>query len=95
MARISPAGSTTRSWPAGCGRWPTGSAGFPRLVRDVARDLGKQVRFEVVGRDATGVDRDILDKLEAPLNHLIRNALDHAIEPPEDRGGRRQGPRRA
>jgi two-component system sensor histidine kinase and response regulator WspE len=61
-----------------------GTRGFPRMVREVARDLGKKVRFEVRGEN-TGVDRDILDKLEAPLNHLIRNALDHAIEPPADR----------
>lgn len=61
-----------------------GVRGFPRMVREVARDLGKKVRFEVRG-ETTGVDRDILDKLEAPLNHLIRNALDHAIEPPEER----------
>ena len=61
-----------------------GVRGFPRMVREVARDLGKQIRFEVRG-DATGVDRDILDKLEAPLNHLIRNAIDHAIESPEQR----------
>ena len=57
-----------------------GIGGFPRLVRDIARTLEKQVRFEVRG-DQTGVDRDILDKLEAPLSHLIRNALDHGIEP--------------
>ena len=61
-----------------------GVRGFPRLVRDVARQLGKKVRFEVVG-EQTGVDRDILEKLEAPLNHLIRNALDHGIETPEQR----------
>ena len=61
-----------------------GIRGFPRMVRDVSRKLGKKVRFEVAG-ESTGVDRDILDKLEAPLNHLIRNALDHAIEPPEER----------
>ena len=61
-----------------------GVRGFPRMVRDVARELGKRVQFEVRG-EATGVDRDILEKLEAPLNHLIRNALDHAIESPEDR----------
>ena len=42
------------------------------------------MKFEVIG-ETTGVDRDILDKLEAPLNHLIRNALDHAIEPPAER----------
>ena len=61
-----------------------GVRGFPRLVRDVAKKLGKQVRFEVIGENV-GVDRDILEKLEAPLNHLIRNALDHAIESPEER----------
>jgi two-component system sensor histidine kinase and response regulator WspE len=61
-----------------------GIRGFPRLVRDLARELGKQARLDVVG-ETTGVDRDILDQLEAPLNHLIRNALDHGIEPPEDR----------
>jgi len=61
-----------------------GVRGFPRMIREVARDLGKQVRFEVRG-ESTGVDRDILDKLDAPLNHLIRNALDHAIEIPDDR----------
>ncbi len=61
-----------------------GIRGFPRLVRDLARELGKQARFEVVG-ETTGVDRDILDRLEAPLNHLIRNALDHGLEMPEDR----------
>jgi two-component system sensor histidine kinase and response regulator WspE len=61
-----------------------GIRGFPRLVRDVARTLGKQVRFEVRG-EQTGVDRDILDKLEAPLSHLIRNSLDHGIELPADR----------
>ena len=61
-----------------------GIRGFPRLVRDLARTLGKQIRWEVRG-EQTGVDRDILDKLEAPLSHLIRNALDHGIELPADR----------
>ena len=61
-----------------------GVRGFSRLVRDTARQLGKQVRFEIVG-EQTGVDRDILEKLEAPLNHLIRNALDHGVELPEKR----------
>ena len=61
-----------------------GIRGFPRLVRDLARELGKQARFEVIG-ETTGVDRDILDRLEAPLNHLIRNALDHGLETPEQR----------
>jgi two-component system, chemotaxis family, sensor histidine kinase and response regulator WspE len=61
-----------------------GIRGFPRLVRDVARQLGKTVQFEILG-EATGVDRDILERLEAPLNHLIRNALDHGLEGPEER----------
>jgi len=57
---------------------------FPRMVRDLARDTGKRVRFETVG-EATRVDRDILEKLEAPLTHLLRNAVDHGIESPEER----------
>jgi two-component system sensor histidine kinase and response regulator WspE len=58
--------------------------GFPRLVRDVAKELEKRVRFEVHGRDVL-VDRDILERLEAPLNHLLRNALDHGLETPQVR----------
>ncbi len=61
-----------------------GGQGFPRLVRDTARSLGKPVRFELVGA-TTEVDRDILEKLEAPLTHLLRNAVDHGIELPENR----------
>jgi two-component system sensor histidine kinase and response regulator WspE len=61
-----------------------GAHGFPRLVRDMARQLGKQVRLDIDGQ-ATEVDRDILEKLEAPLTHLLRNAVDHGIEPPEQR----------
>jgi two-component system sensor histidine kinase and response regulator WspE len=58
--------------------------GFPRMVRDIARRLGKKVTLEIIGR-ATEVDRDILERLEAPLSHLLRNAIDHGIEPPEER----------
>ncbi len=61
-----------------------GIKGFPRMVRDLARELGKEVKFEIIGAD-TPVDRDILEKIEAPLNHLLRNALDHGLENPEDR----------
>ncbi|MEB3199347.1 MAG: response regulator [Synechococcaceae cyanobacterium] len=57
---------------------------FPRLVRDLARRLGKQVQLEMVGK-GTLVDRDILRKLEAPLTHILRNAVDHGIEPPDQR----------
>jgi two-component system sensor histidine kinase and response regulator WspE len=63
-----------------------GAHGFPRLVRDMARKLGKQVRLEILGL-TTEVDRDILEKLEAPLTHLLRNAVDHGIEPPDVRRG--------
>src|ERR1700730_15182569 len=59
-----------------------GTHGFPRMVRDLARALGKQIRLEIQGPN-TYVDRDILEKLEAPLTHLLRNAIDHGIELPE------------
>jgi two-component system sensor histidine kinase and response regulator WspE len=61
-----------------------GVAGFPRMVRDLAKDLGKRVRFDIVGTDVP-VDRDILSRLEAPLNHILRNAVDHGIETPAER----------
>ncbi len=61
-----------------------GVHGFPRMVRDLARDLGKQARLEIQGQE-TLVDRDILEKLEAPLTHLLRNAIDHGIELPAAR----------
>lgn len=61
-----------------------GTHGLSRMVRDVARQLGKKVRFEVLGQE-TDVDRDILDKLEAPLGHILRNALDHGLELPAER----------
>jgi two-component system sensor histidine kinase and response regulator WspE len=57
------------------------TGGFARMVRDVARSLDKQVRFVIAG-ESTEVDRDILDLLEAPLGHLLRNAVDHGIEAP-------------
>jgi two-component system, chemotaxis family, sensor histidine kinase and response regulator WspE len=61
-----------------------GVQAFPRMLRDLARQLDKQIKFEVVGK-STQVDRDILEKLEAPLTHILRNALDHGIELPEAR----------
>ena len=61
-----------------------GIRGFPRLVRDLAKELGREVRLVIRGKDVP-VDRDILERLEAPLNHLLRNAVDHGIEPPEER----------
>src|SRR5438132_13573699 len=61
---------------------------FPRLVRDLARELGKQVSFRVEGKEIE-LDRAILDELGDPLMHLLRNAVDHGIEPPAER--RRRG----
>jgi len=61
---------------------------FPRLVRDLARELGKQVAFRVEGKEIE-LDRAILDELGDPLLHLLRNAVDHGIESPADR--RRRG----
>lgn len=61
-----------------------GTRGLPRLVRDLARQLGKRVKLEL-GGEKTRIDRDVLDALEAPLVHLVRNALDHGLESPEER----------
>ena len=58
--------------------------GQARMVRDLGRELGKSVRLEVDGV-STQVDREVLEKLEAPLTHLLRNAVDHGIETPDAR----------
>jgi two-component system chemotaxis sensor kinase CheA len=57
---------------------------FPRLVRDLARQLGKQVAFRVEGKEIE-LDRAILDELGDPLVHLLRNAVDHGVEAPAER----------
>ena len=61
-----------------------GVSAFPRLVRDLGRELGKNVELVIEGA-ATTVDRDVLERMEAPLNHLLRNAVDHGVEGPEER----------
>ncbi|MGE5660410.1 MAG: response regulator [Actinomycetota bacterium] len=61
-----------------------GVQGFPRMIRDLARKLGKQVKLEILGK-STPVDRDILKKLEAPLTHILRNSIDHGLETPQER----------
>jgi two-component system sensor histidine kinase and response regulator WspE len=61
-----------------------GILGLPRMVRDLARSLDKQARLELDG-STTSVDRDILERLEAPLAHLLRNAVDHGLETPAER----------
>jgi two-component system chemotaxis sensor kinase CheA len=60
---------------------------LPRLVRDVARSRGKQVRLEVEGRD-TELDRAVIEAIKDPLTHIIRNAIDHGIEAPAERAAR-------
>ena len=57
---------------------------FPRLVRDLARDLGKRIRFDAEGEDIE-LDRSVLDEIGEPLLHLVRNAADHGIERPDAR----------
>jgi two-component system chemotaxis sensor kinase CheA len=57
---------------------------FPRMVRDLARDLEKDVSFEMSGLDIE-LDRTVLDEIGDPVVHLLRNAIDHGIEPPEAR----------
>ncbi len=57
---------------------------FPRLVRDLANKLGKKIELVVEGRE-TELDRNVIELINDPLIHLIRNAVDHGIEPPEER----------
>jgi two-component system, chemotaxis family, sensor kinase CheA len=57
---------------------------FPRIVRNLARDLGKEVELQVFGEE-TELDRSVVDEIGDPLIHLIRNALDHGLETPDDR----------
>lgn len=57
---------------------------FPRVVRDTARSLGKEVDFKIEGRDIE-LDRSMLDEMGEPVLHLLRNSLDHGIETPDQR----------
>ncbi|MDG2422731.1 MAG: hybrid sensor histidine kinase/response regulator [Phycisphaerales bacterium] len=57
---------------------------FPRMVRDLSRDLGKKAILEIDG-GAVPVDRDVLRELEAPLTHMLRNCVDHGVETTEER----------
>jgi two-component system chemotaxis sensor kinase CheA len=57
---------------------------FPRLVRELAKDLGKEVELTIEGAE-TEVDRVVVDSLYDPLVHMLRNALDHGVEGPDDR----------
>jgi two-component system chemotaxis sensor kinase CheA len=57
---------------------------FPRLIRDLSTKLGKEVKLELIGSE-TELDRTVVDALGDPLVHLVRNAVDHGLERPEDR----------
>jgi two-component system, chemotaxis family, sensor kinase CheA len=66
---------------------------FPRLIRDLSTKLGKEVKLELIGSE-TELDRTVVDALGDPLVHLVRNAIDHGLESPDDRiaaGKTRQG----
>lgn len=60
---------------------------FPRMVRDLAKSRGKEVDFVIEGRDIE-LDRTILDEISDPLMHMLRNAVDHGIDSPEEREAR-------
>jgi two-component system, chemotaxis family, sensor kinase CheA len=74
----------TRMQPVG-----TVFARFPRLVRDLARDLGKEALLQIEGAEVE-LDKTILEGLSDPLTHMIRNSVDHGIEPAADRAARRK-----
>jgi two-component system, chemotaxis family, sensor kinase CheA len=57
---------------------------FPRMIRDLAKDLNKKVQLVIEGAD-TELDRTVIDEIGDPLIHLLRNALDHGLEAPEER----------
>jgi two-component system chemotaxis sensor kinase CheA len=60
---------------------------FPRMVRDLARQLGKQVEIVTIGREVE-LDKTVLEQLSDPLTHLLRNSIDHGLEIPEERVAR-------
>jgi two-component system chemotaxis sensor kinase CheA len=65
---------------------PVGNAWskLPRIIRDIANDLGKKIELEMYGQE-TELDRQVLDLIKDPLTHMVRNSADHGIERPEDR----------
>lgn len=60
------------------------SAAFPKLVRDLSRDQGKEAEFTIRG-DEVEIDKRILEEMKDPLIHLLRNSIDHGVEPPGER----------
>jgi two-component system chemotaxis sensor kinase CheA len=66
-------------------------AGFPKMVHDLARDAGKEIQFHLHGTEIE-IDKRILEQIKDPLVHLVRNSIDHGIEPPAERVRRRKTP---
>ncbi len=66
-------------------------ASFPKLVRDLSRDRGKEVELAISGEEIE-IDRRILEEIKDPLMHLVRNCIDHGIEKPEERERKRKPP---
>ncbi len=64
---------------------------FPRFVRDVSKDLGKRVRLLIEGEE-TRIDKTVLERVYEPLLHIVRNSLDHGLEPPEERSAAGKDP---
>lgn len=64
---------------------------MPRLVRDLSAELGKQISFQTVGEE-TEIDKTVIERLGDPLTHMIRNAVDHGIEMPEERKKQNKDP---
>jgi two-component system chemotaxis sensor kinase CheA len=60
---------------------------FPRVVRDLARNLKKEIRLELIGED-TDLDKNLVEALADPLVHLVRNAVDHGVETPDERAAK-------
>ena len=56
---------------------------FPRVVRDLARNLKKEINLELIGEE-TDLDKNLVEALADPLVHLVRNAVDHSVESPDD-----------
>src|SRR5699024_9844040 len=65
---------------------------FPRMIRQLARDLEKEIEIEIIGAE-TELDRTVIDEIGDPLVHLIRNAIDHGIEIPENRIAKGKNPK--
>ncbi|MEW6164168.1 MAG: chemotaxis protein CheW [Pseudomonadota bacterium] len=64
---------------------------FPRVVRDISQKLGKQVELKTAGEE-TELDKGLIERIADPLTHLVRNSLDHGIEPPEERAAKGKQP---